>query len=471
MDMRRIYRNTKKILTNWVESPSRAYLVVASVAVVAFAFITPPFQGPDEQAHYIRVQYLSHGNITPFGSSDDNDGLPKSIQTVLKKTFFTDDLRGDTNQKYELFRTKDALGVPLNESERYHPPMVGYSPVPYLPAVPAVVVSNALNLSPLVSMYLARLSLGFASILLFFYAIQLVPNKKYAVAVVGLIPMMLFQQSMITADSVSYALLALFLALLLYLKTKRKITNRQWVILGVVCVALALAKPLIYLFLPLIILLLKDRRSFAWTTGIAIACAVSLASWMLVSNVKSEEITIYGMPDNVDATKQINVIESNPKRGARVLWNSYMTSYGDDEFRGVVGVFGAGDTLYPFWMISLYVSLIAIVLVFNLDNDRKQRYPKPWRTFALVLSVAYFLLVNLALYLGYTPVDFSIVYGVQGRYFLPLVIVIVFAVVGSGLRIHKAEVIKTRARVVFAASTLVALAIFITIQRYYLYTP
>lgn len=461
----------RSLFTRWAERPDRVYLIVASVAVVSFIFITPPFQGPDEHAHYVRTQYIANGYFIPVNAEKSGASLPYSIDQVTKKTFYDHDIRGDTNKKYNLHDTKVALNIPYHSGIQTSPTMVSYSPVPYLPAVPFVALANLLNLSPLISMYLARIALGIASVLIFFFAIRFLPYKKYFFVVVGLIPMMLFQQAMITADSISYALLALFISYLLHLRHTigSVLTKRQWIYLGTLCLLITIVKPLVFLFLPLTLLLLKKRHALRWIGGIAAASAVLLVSWLLVISVASSANNVADTtPVEANSSEQTQIVLKNPKRAIRVLWNSYMTQYGDDEVRGAIGVFGAADTFYPLWMFTSYVVILGLFAV--ISNDKRIRMPRRWQIITAGISVLYFLAVNYALYTGYTPVNFNIVYGVQGRYFLPIIIASVMIFVG-GIYVAKREFNKFLPRALTLVFILIILALFITIQRYYLYTP
>ncbi len=454
-----------------VNRPEYAYLAIALTGVIGFVFITPPFQGPDEHTHYNRVQYIANGYFIPVNVEKNDASLPYSIDQVAYETFYSNDIRGSTNKKYNLQDTKDALKIPYNSDVQTKPVMVTYSPIPYLPAVPFVALSNLLNLSPLVSMYLARLALGIASVSILFLAVRLIPYKKYFFAIVGLIPMMLFQQAVISADSVSYALLALFIAYVLHLRFSVASipTKRQWIYLGVLCLLITVAKPLIFLFLPLVFLLVKKKHAVRWILSISAVCAVLLAGWMLVSSAAAgAHNTVDTTPAEANSSQQTQLVKENPKRFLRVLWNSYMTPYGDDEVRGVLGIFGAADTLYPLWMFALYAILLGMFAV--ISNDKKVRMPKRWQLLTAGIAVLYFLAVNYAIYTGYTPVNFDIVYGVQGRYFLPIIIASIVIFVG-GIYVSKREFNKILLPALLLVFILIILSLFITIQRYYLYTP
>lgn len=470
MNMKPIFQRFKTTIAYWITIPERVYLVIALIGVIGFVFITPPFQGPDEETHYVRVQYIAHGYVIPIEVTNTNASLPKSIDTIIKTTFFDNDIRGKTADKYELNRTSDALKSPLNNGRTYQPVMVAYSPIPYLPAAIGVFVANLFNTNPLISLYIARLLLGITSVIIIFFAIRLIPHKKYLLVAVGLIPMLLFQQSMVTADSVSYSILVLFIAYVLYLRQVKTIARNQWLILGAIAVGIVLVKPLIFLFLPLILLVAK-RDNLKWIGGITAVCAIALFSWFMITNPKIDPTITPHLPNGANNKQQLNTLISHPTRILRVGWNSYMTPYGDEQTRGVIGVFGAADTYYPLWMTGGYVVILGLLCLTNMETKQSKRIEKKWKLLAIVLCAGYFTAINLAIYMGYTPVNFDIVYGVQGRYFLPIVIIAAATIFTGGVHIQRSDSRKFKQAIVISIALLILLALFITYQRYYLYTP
>lgn len=451
------------------DRPEKFYLWTAVIVLFGFALITPPFQGPDEESHYVRVQYIANGHLVPSADME----LPTSIMKVAKITFYDKDIRGKTNQHYEVARTKEALKIPYNTGETYKPVLVTYNPLLYLPAVPGVALANALNLSPIISLYIARISLGLVAILILFLAIKLIPNKKYLLVAVGLIPTLVYQQAVVNADGVSYALLALFIAYILNLRQRKIIQRKNWLILGLLFIGVFLAKPLLYVFLPFALLLVKRRYAKRWLAGMAVLGATLYLIYSSLSAAYPQTVHIAGMPQEVDSAAQVQTLTEEPKRGLRVLWNSYMTSYGDDEARGVIGIFGAADVMYPLWMVTVYIAILTIAAFIRVD-DKKESNPVHayWRFIAIGLCLVYFIGVNLALYLGYSPVNFDIVYGIQGRYFLPIIIILTMIALPFGMTLkYRKDENRTKLFIMLGILSCLFLALFITYQRYFLYTP
>lgn len=473
--LRLAWSRARKTLSRYISSPDKFYLVTALIGVLGFALITPPFQAPDEPLHYIRAQYISYGYFIPMNVKDAHASLPTSIQNVLDETYFKANIHGNTAKKYDIHRTKQAAEQPLNPSDRFQPPMVSYNFLTYLPASLGIFIANLFNLSPVISLYIGRILLGLTSVGLVFLAIKLMPTKKYLMAVLALLPMMLFQQAVIGTDGVSYAILFVFIAYLFHLYAqKTPVTRKQWLIFFGICAAVVWAKPLLYLFLVLSVILIKKPGALKWLAGAAVVSLLffGINSWMNAqAGVYETSGTPPGAPENVQSSQQLSNLIEHPTRGLRVLWNSYMTPLGDDEARGVIGLFGPADTLYPLWMAYLYVAVIGIVAILSFERTKLYLH-KYWRWLAVALCAAHFVGVNLALYLGYTPYNFNIVYGVQGRYFLPTAIVLLIAIfAGRGIILKKNDqrlVLNYTMPLVFC---LVVLAVFVTYQRYFLFTP
>ena len=473
--MKDCFLKIKQAIDRIIDDPAKAYLIIALVGVVGFVFITPPFQGPDEEAHYNRVQYISHGHFIPRNVEGDVS-LPSSIQDTLNLTFFENDIRGKTSSHYEFWRTKEAAKTPLDSSKRFHPIMLTYNFLTYLPAVPAVALANVFNLNAVVSLYLARLSLAIAAVAIVYFAIKLIPCKKCLFAVLALTPMLLFQQSMVGTDGVSYAIFMLFLAYLLKIYSqKNEISRNQWLKFIFICGLLMWSKPLLYIFLPISIILIKKKNFWKWIAVSAIVCITLLGvNQLMVMNQTRIGNKIggqLGSPTNVDVSKQASMIAKNPKRFARVMWNSYMTHFGDDEVRGIVGTFGYADVYYPLWMN--YGWVVIVVIAFIADTKHKIKVKKKWKVLAIILSLVHFVAVNLFTYLVYTPFNFEIVYGVQGRYFLPTAIhILVILSIGiNAITFNAGQKTNYKRFIMSGAFAFMILALLITLQRYFLFTP
>ena len=94
----------KKKLVLLCSQPHKVYLIIGLIGALGFAVITPPFQGPDEPEHYIRVQYIAHGHVIPVNPKSTGASLPKSVGETLRLTFYDEEIRGFSAKKYDFNR-------------------------------------------------------------------------------------------------------------------------------------------------------------------------------------------------------------------------------------------------------------------------------------------------------------------------------------------------------------------------------
>jgi uncharacterized membrane protein len=109
------------------------------------------------------------------------------------------------------------------------------------------------------------------------------------------------------------------------------------------------------------------------------------------------------------------------------------------------------------------------------DSKSKQGYSRRlgWKSLLLVAVVAivYFIGINASMYVAYTPVGFDIFYGVQGRYFIPILLLVPLVFLGRGIGLDPKDATGVRRWAIAAVIFCLAMSIFTILQRYYWYTP
>lgn len=433
----------KSKVTNKVKSFSEAiaidtakfFLISAFIFGFIILFLTPPFQGPDEDIHYLRSNQIAHGNLIPDKKSDLIGGDTSKGTTDLIKTALDDpDMQFKPENKIHLSQFKDAARIQPQEGKTK---FVNFgteanAPVSYIPPSIAISIGLLLGLNPLILLYLARIG-GFLFWLGATYtAIRIIPIKKATFAIISLVPMIIFQAGMITSDSVAFAILSLFIAQIIKIRLMSDTPSKyQWIFLAALSLTLALTKQPMFLFLPLILLsrrpteAAKNRRLLPRI--ILAISAFTVALWNFYVNLNFKTNTV-NKGDSVPS-EQISYLIHNPLVVFKLLYNTYITSTGDSIYRSFIGLFGWFDTPLP----MLFVALSALITVLSYKSfsssspDKKGllvfRLNSREKLLTAVTMIAFFVAVNLALYIYYTPPKFDFFYGVQGRYFLPLLYV------------------------------------------------
>jgi uncharacterized membrane protein len=466
-------------LRSIVLNPSRLYLLIALPIVLGFVLFTPPFHGPDEDAHFTRAYSIASGMILPDKTSQGvGSFLPKEIGETINDSSYSPNIRGITSSKHNPLTTlreiNDVVTKPTDERFYDTSATLTYNPLSYLPAIAGILPVNIFNGPPLFAMYLARVITALSTVLLFYLAIRLYPGRKIVPLLIFLLPMLLFQQSVISIDGISYALLAVFISMLARMYGRKNNSTSQWIGLGAVSLTLCFVKPLIFIFLPLALILLgKDRKSRIALLSMFVVCGLVLVAWFGFLSSRYEGAPQAQVATGAVPEQQVEYLKENPLRAVRVAWNTYTTTYADGQTRGLVGTFGSADALLPLWVIAIVIVATSLGVVF--DSKSKQGYSRRlgWKSLLLVAVVAivYFIGINASMYVAYTPVGFDIFYGVQGRYFIPILLLIPLVFLGRGIGLDPKDATGVRRWAIAAVIFCLAMSIFTILQRYYWYTP
>jgi uncharacterized membrane protein len=135
--------------------PSTFFVLVGIIFGALFILITPPLQGPDEQAHFVQAYRVSEGKIgASLASPAKDELLPTSLTKTYRLLFYgSNDIRFDGNRKYSLGETKQALNIPLDQhikTKSRYLSGTGYSPIPYVPQAIMIAIGRIFNLPPVV---------------------------------------------------------------------------------------------------------------------------------------------------------------------------------------------------------------------------------------------------------------------------------------------------------------------------------
>ncbi|MHC4555045.1 MAG: DUF2142 domain-containing protein [Planctomycetota bacterium] len=98
-----------------------------------------------------------------------------------------------------------------------------------------------------------------------------------------------------------------------------------------------------------------------------------------------------------------------------------------------IGVLGFLDTWLPKWIYWSYP--FVLILAALLDKGRANRLGWLQKIWIVCIVIQVYLLIDLSLYLIWTPPGADTIHGVQGRYFLPLVMPVLLILYNHGLKL------------------------------------
>lgn len=427
MEGRTLQSAFKKIaMRRFPLSPDRFFLVVGLLFGIALVFVTPPFQVPDEPAHFYRAWSVSEGLlVVPGGQSWAGAELPASI-LYLAGTLMGD-IPTHPERKVDPHAILDALEVPLEPDRRTFvafPNTAMYTFVPYIPQGLTLAAGRALGLTPLVSFYAARLANLLAAVLLIAFAIRQAPAFRWLFALVALTPMAAYQRSSVSADGLTIAAGFVLGALVAKLAWGEEGEDRRRDLALAVVAALILCacKPA-YVLLGVALFAIPPSRlpggrratALLFYAAHAILLVLVFQASMAHADV-SEHLLRHGI--GVDPKAQIRDALAEPIRFAGIVAKDYLVHNGDRYLSQLVGQLGWLDTKLPLAFLIVYLMGIA---AFGLADGGTLQV-EVWQRGILFLAIGGTLgLVAASQYALWTPYGADYIEGLQGRYYLPVV--------------------------------------------------
>jgi uncharacterized membrane protein len=424
-------------------SPQKLFLRVALPVGLLLLFITPPFQVPDESVHFFRAYQLSEGEFIAEKRDELTGGtVPVSVITVPHT--LSDDIPFNPESKQTVERVLGVLDVPLQpEQEQFidFRVMALYTPVPHLPQALAIAVGRLFEGTPLILMILGRLAVLLATTALIFYAIQLTPIFKWFFFVFAFVPMATFTRSSLSADAVTNSLALLLVAVILRyaLRDDRPLRARHLLSLAVLSAALALSKQS-YLVLPLLYFLIPMRRVgtrvayWGWFAVLISASLLPVLGWTVAMRSIYTPVVSWG-PDPTavfDPVAQVGVILTAPLDFLLAILRSFRVD-GPEYARQFVGTLGWLDTPLPDPFRLLYWVVLLGAALFDGNRDTRLVFPK--RLLIVAVGMGSVLLLVTIAYVMWNDVGSPLIYGLQGRYFIPIAPVLFLPLYNRRLRL------------------------------------
>lgn len=403
--------------------PERFFLIAGLLAGLVFLAGTPPFQVPDEPAHFYRAYAVSEGQPWAVrGPEGLGARLPASIQEL--GTGLRGDLPFHPKRKVRPGTIRRAFRVPLETERRVfvdYRTSAQFTLVPYLPQAAGIAVARAFGAPPLGLLYAARVANLLVATALVLLALRGLPSYRWLTAMLALTPMAVFLRGSASADALGTAVAFLLAGTVARLAWGEE-EPRGWkdvAVLAACCAALCLSKP-VYVPLALLALLIPParlpggRRAPALLLlGLVTAAAFGLA----MGTARAVDIPVR-LDAAVDREGQIRDALADPLRVAGIVAEDYLRQ-GDRYVAQVVGQLGWLDANLPRPLLWGYTLLLGLLALFD---TRRTVAVLPWqRVLLAVASLAVLALVSASQYAAWTPHGADYVEGIQGRYFLPLV--------------------------------------------------
>jgi len=434
------------------------FVGIAVATLTASIVLTPPDQVPDVVLHFDRAVEVSQGGLVGTvrdgGSGDFLSPGVRAFQQVFQS------LPSKAQNRVTAADFRRAGEITWGNTRQFvqFSPTTERPPVAYFPGALAVLVARSISNRILVAYYAVEVSNAVVFVALVAWAMLLFRGiASSLLAAVALLPMTISLAGSPSTDGIIIGLVALYAGVLYRLASDGGTEGKQtashsrggWLTLihkwswldYVAFCALAivvLAKPPYFPLVAAFGLARGEMRSLKSYLQRLVAPSLLLVllagSWYLVG--ARFQATESWVPPGVSISGQIRFVLTNPARALhvaahtlRVVNSFYWTSF--------VGILGWLDTLLQPWVYAAAGYGLGALFVIGLITGRTRLAPL---ICCLIATLASAVLIFATLYADWTPVGAPVVQGVQGRYFLPLVPVLIL-----GLGENRARVMWGRA--------------------------
>jgi len=458
-----------------VRQPHLWFLAIGSFFGVASVFLMPVFTIPDEGTHF----WLSYGMFSKKEYVPQDLLVPADVvvQKVNNDTYVRDLFTNKVNFEGDSFSFNLRKDIYLRTETADRSLITSSLDINHLPQAIGILIGKLIYPSVGVMMILGRLINLAVYIALIYLIIKNVRYGKIAFAFIALFPMMIQQAGSLSYDSINAIAIFAWIALMINIFTQKfPLTSRQLLLGVLIGIALVLTKFSNILLLSLLIFI--PPRLYTQTrlgallykfhpvrfkkrtlTLIAIALAVVLTTTF------TGLLYIYLHNHGI-----------NGSQFAEALFNTYFRPEVNQQLdpiitSGIVGNFGWLWYRLPEWLVIVHLMVLLVVLL-------GERIPVG-RLFAIIsggLFIVSVLAITFGMYFVWTVLPFvggldaKFVQGMQGRYFTPLLVLLIppFAYLQRHISIKASRESLAALTIVMA---IVSLSVYMLLTYIFFYTP
>lgn len=405
----------------------KASFVIIMLIGIIYTSIVPQFSVPDEYTHYLTSYSQSsillgekafdkHGNVLLYEDSSN---------TLIRASH-------PTVNEY----VKEYDGLIGKEKFRINQPYISRAPLTlgsfgYFPQVLGVSLGRILGLNGIQTGVLGRISALLLFAVLISYSLKIIPKFfEKVLFTISILPMTLQQVCSYNYDSVLFTACFFLFAYLLYLiYEKEKINKLDIALVTLSSIVIATIK---FVYLPILGLgLLIPREKFTLKNGkilvILMLVVLSLGSYLVVMKCNS----LFWNVHESDTSSLINYntftisqVIQHPIREIAIIIATFQRFTADYISQMISGPLGWLEMNVP----ALQLSGFLMMLFYSLFSvEKKSKTDQKVKLCSGLISMIIILIVILALQISWTPDNSMIVVGVQGRYFLPMLPMVLLA--------------------------------------------
>lgn len=408
----------------------KIYAVSAAFVGIIFMLIITPYASADEDRHILECNDFSSAIFGYEMQEDkyhwlrecdantelDRDISVKNYQYVAENFFSKAD--------------NDAIVLKYIDDITYDNANIIY----YYPAIAGITLGRLLHLGTVPTYMLGRLFMLAVYVALTYLAIRKIPVFKTGFALIMLLPSTMQRAATISYDGLMLAYIFLFVAYVFYyIYNRTTIKVKDAIIMALSGVMMAVGKGGAYLpFLLMLFLIPKANFGTRIKYGFIVAGAILISLIAYIAFNPGLFIDIAGSTSGdtnellwtEDSGYTLKDILTSPKRSLKVLLNTFIC-FGGVKFTEMIG---NGYGWLQVYISDIWIVAYIVLLAFSLFNEEEEAFLFNTKQKIMLGAIAALSmgLIILSMWLFWTPLSYKYVEGLQGRYFIPVLIPVFF---------------------------------------------
>lgn len=422
-------------------SVERFFLVSVIPLATIYLILMLPWSAPDTGAHFLASYRLS--NIL-LGHSGEEDWMGRADDADFYRVFWQSgnpdmqDISAIAFNAHIKAENTQLVDLPGREEK-----MEYYSIVNYFPQVLGLCLGRILGLSSIVTIYIGRLFITIFYIWGCLHSVKNAPVGKFVFAMIPLLPMSLMMSSAYSYDAMVLVSTLNFTACILALY-KKKDSLRLAVECAIWAFVIGATKGGGYLILlPLVFILVDKNRKESLKRLFTILVA-GVSSVIIFDVILPAGSQLFQFGNEEVANLTASYAFTNPRDYLDMVIQTYL-KYIDSLMINIGGTSLAWlENTIPCVVV---IGLMLIMGIYSIyEHDGIELKVKDKWIFLLVIFIEFYFTPMMLL--SWTPVGSTVVEGLQGRYYLPVLSLIIFVFTKFKLHNGMAELNNTKVNII-----------------------
>lgn len=403
------------LINNGKIKTEKKLLLFLLIYIIPVLFIYPTLQTPDEEFHFDKAYAISQYNFLKSPAQNLSSGkmvVPKNIDCLDYSYIGTKNNVSDIKELYECIQSKENIKIdkPTNLGNK--------NILVYIPAAIGIKLADIFTNSPVILFYIGRLFNFLAAFLIVLIAMKIIPKHKRLVLIIATIPMFIQQMISYSYDAILNSLCLLIIAYLIkFIKQNEKISNKELISYIAISLLIFIIKAPYALLTTLILFVNKDKfGSKKWDK---VKKIILIFTTIIILYLLSLIITKIGYIPKVSKNhhpSQLSYLLNHPLDIIKIALKTFQLK-GNWYLHSMIGIFGwltykFNDTIVIFYYIMMFIVI--------LSEQSDMKFKK--RMVSMLILLILFGAIFAAMYFGWSSYRLPYVEGVQGRYFIPLLL-------------------------------------------------